>query len=273
MQPHTPGKNSDLARSPISISEPPHGLAALRESAVNIHISISRDLRTAAWPCGASGIGCEHSHLDLARSPNRRKASRRFGELSVICGHSHLDLERSGSTQCVRFGFAINGGKGLEVIDNRPRCQGIHNPCNHPRSRVEGTHRYDRPIASWAPYWRTSCVRDHGGTCTATGEKRSKRQGLPVPTDGPGRRRLGQPAVLRDGRLRHRQRGKSSAAKMGFATPNNNRTSPTSYNDRTRVGGRHWSTDHATNSPEGASYTTHVPRPRDLRHDLRTDHH
>ena len=183
---------SDLARSPISIH-----------------------LRTAAWPCGDSGIGCEHSHIDLARSPNRRKASRRFGELSVICGHSHLDLERSGSTQCVRFGFAINGGKGLEVIDNRPRCQGIHNPCNHPRSRVEGTHRYDRPIASWAPYWRTSCVRDHGA---APARARSdQRQGLPVPTDGPGRRRLGQPAVLRDGRLRHRQRGKSSAAKMGFA--------------------------------------------------------
>ena len=193
VQPHTPGQTSDLARSPISIH-----------------------LRTAAWPCGDSGIGCEHSHIDLARSPNRRKASRRFGELSVICGHSHLDLERSGSTQCVRFGFAINGGKGLEVIDNRPRCQGIHNPCNHPRSRVEGTHRYDRPIASWAPYWRTSCR-----VCATTGAparaRSDQRQGLPVPTDGPGRRRLGQPAVLRDGRLRHRQRGKSSAAKMGFA--------------------------------------------------------
>ena len=197
VQPHTPGQTSDLARSPISIH-----------------------LRTAAWPCGDSGIGCEHSHIDLARSPNRRKASRRFGELSVICGHSHLVLERSGSTQCVRFGFAINGGKGLEVIDNRPRCQGIHNPCNHPRSRVEGTHRYDRPIASWAPYWRTSCVRDHGGTCTARSDQ---RQGLPVPTDGPGRRRLGQPAVLRDGRLRHRQRGKSSAAKMGFANNKSNK--------------------------------------------------
>ena len=43
----------------------------------------------------------EHSHLDLARSPNRRKALRRFGELAVNihtsgigCEHSHLDLAR-----------------------------------------------------------------------------------------------------------------------------------------------------------------------------------
>ena len=53
-----------------AISEPPQGLAALR------------------------GIGCEPSHLDLARSPNRRKALRRFGELSVNIHTSPLQRQR-----------------------------------------------------------------------------------------------------------------------------------------------------------------------------------
>ena len=33
----------------------------------------------------------EHSHLDLARSPNRRKALRRFGELAV---NIHTSISR-----------------------------------------------------------------------------------------------------------------------------------------------------------------------------------
>ena len=47
-------------------------------------------------------------------------------------------------------------------------------------------------------------------------------------------------------------------------------TSPTSYRGSGEGIGRPTALQTA---PEGASYTTHVPRPRDLRHDLRTDHH
>ena len=189
----------------------------------------------------------------------------------MICGHSHLDLERSGSTQCVRFGFAINGGKGLEVIDNRPRCQGIHNPCNHPRSRVEGTHRYDRPIASWAPYWRTSCVRDHGGTCT--GEKRSKTRLKAYPYLQTGQVGGGSGSPLFYVTGDYGTGNAASRRRRRWDLQRRITTEQVQQATTTRVGGRHWSTDHATNSPEGASYTTHVPRPRDLRHDLRTDHH